>query len=122
MNQKVIDWFEVDENGYPTDDSIQRLEKQVFMPPYAGDFLINEFEIICDQIPCISLKYEETTNDFKEPVTRIYFSTGGWSGAEELIGTLLSHFWITHYHIQWNRGGHYIFEIPMGRGHRGKES
>jgi hypothetical protein len=47
-----------------------------------------------------------------EPIKRIRFSTGGWSGAESLIGFIQSRFDTSHFMQSWQRGGHYVFEIP----------
>lgn len=119
MNQEtkprelVISWFEVDEDGYPTDDSLKRLGSVNFEPPYAAQFLYEEFEQIVNQIPCASIWFVEGKDILDHPNTLIHFTTGGWSGAESLIGVLLSNFWIKHYHCMWKRGGLYVFDIPV---------
>jgi hypothetical protein len=110
--ERVIDWFEVDEDGYPTDESLKRLGETRFDPPYAAQFLYDEFEKIVNQIPCASIWFVEGKDILDHPNTLINFTTGGWSGAESLIGTLLNNFWIKHYHSMWKRGGLYVFDIP----------
>jgi hypothetical protein len=111
--EKVIDWFVVDEDGYPEDDSLARLATVNFEPPYAAQFLYEEFETIVGQIPCASIWFVEGKDILDHPNTLIHFTTGGWSGAEALIRVLLSNFWIKHYHCSWKRGGLYVFDIPV---------
>ncbi|HSW63860.1 MAG TPA: hypothetical protein VLH56_11235 [Dissulfurispiraceae bacterium] len=42
---------------------------------------------------------------------RLYISTGGWSGCEELISAV-NKFWWLMYWQRTERGGHYVFEGP----------
>lgn len=46
-----------------------------------------------------------------EPQRQWWFSTGGWSGNEEIIGALMANqtFWLLHW-VSSRRGGHYEFE------------
>lgn len=45
---------------------------------------------------------------------RLYLSTGGWSGNEDIIGAMEKNtvFWMTYW-VQSRRGGHFIFEDPL---------
>ena len=47
-----------------------------------------------------------------KPIIKLELHTGGWSGNEDIINALLKNqmFKILWYY-QWNRGGHYKFEI-----------
>lgn len=44
--------------------------------------------------------------------TKIYCSTGGWSGNEDIISALRNSIAYSLYWQQARRGGHYIFEFP----------
>lgn len=113
----MIPEMEIDEDGYPTQDSLNlwgSLGRFTINYPEARKVLIEDFLMWCDQIPCSSYRIEDALNKWtKKPLKRIYFSTGGWSGAEDLIEALLNQFWIKHYHTVWKRGGHFEFEVPV---------
>lgn len=105
-----IEW----EEGYPTDASLEAFGAVKDFPidwSVAGRFLRQELAK-CAEHCCASYEEEAATDLLGKPCTHLHFSTGGWSGAESLISALLGKFWIEHLHIQWNRGGHYIFEVP----------
>lgn len=64
-------------------------------------------------IACMHLDLDDDRDEWTdEPVKIIRFITGGWSGAEDLIGVMLGHFWIKHFHKEWKRGGLFVFEVP----------
>lgn len=49
-------------------------------------------------------------------IQKLELHTCGWSGNEEIIEALLSNIHLTHFrmsYVQWNRGGHYYFEIVV---------
>lgn len=102
------------EEGYPTDEGLAALRSHAFDPREAAQFLVHDFPAICAGISCCSVRVEDGKTITGAKAHRIAFSTGGWSGAEDLIGTMLSHFWIKHHHSKWQRGGHYEFEVPAG--------
>lgn len=113
---RVAEWFECDDDGYPEEASIKRLDawgaRPIGMEIWAAArFLAYDFPAISDQIACCRV---ETRDDPKEPekYLRVEFVTGGWSGAEDLIGSMLKHFWINHCHDKWERGGFFSFEVP----------
>lgn len=61
--------------------------------------------------PDFCIDYELAVDDCDDIVVRMYYSTGGWSGHEELISELEgTWFWMFCW-VQSRRGGHYIFEI-----------
>lgn len=100
------------EDGYPTDDGLVALRNHAFDPCDAARFLVYDFPDICKAISCCRAIVTDARSDIMgDPAKRIEFSTGGWSGAEELIGIMLNHFWIRHHHVKWERGGHYEFEV-----------
>ena len=50
----------------------------------------------------------------KRPVIFLELHTGGWSGNESLIYALLNNqMFKVMWYYQWNRGGHYRFEIDL---------
>lgn len=57
---------------------------------------------------------KDPIHDKKYPIIKLELHTGGWSGNELLIEALLQNqmFKIMWY-SQWNRGGHYRFEIDL---------
>lgn len=47
-----------------------------------------------------------------KPVIKLELHTGGWSGNEDIINALLKNqMFKMLWYYQWNRGGHFIFEI-----------
>ena len=117
VHQRPIEWFEC-EDGYPMDDSIERLQEHVsdmgrFGPREAADFMVRQLPIICNQISAMTLSVEDGKTDFGDPAWMIEYHTGGWSGAEDLIAAMQSSFWIQQMHTKWTRGGHFDFEVPF---------
>lgn len=107
------DW-EIDEDGYPTEATLARLKAHRFEPLEARQFMLETFPAICEQIPCCSCDVIDATCQWSgAPEKHVEFSTGGWSGAEDLIYTLLDHFWVKQLHWSWRRGGHFVFRIPL---------
>lgn len=103
-----IEW----EDGYPTDESLaafSAVDILAFGPAEGGETLRRELSRCAEE--CCASYDEAEAERYGKPVIRCGFSTGGWSGAEDVIEALLSKFWISHLHVQWNRGGHYIFEV-----------
>ena len=101
------------EDGYPVDAAIDALRNHEFSPGSAARFLVIDLPSIAEQISCMSVRISDATAEFgRGQVKAIEYHTGGWSGAEELINTMLSHFWIRHLHTKWERGGHFYFEVP----------
>jgi hypothetical protein len=50
------------------------------------------------------------------PVINLALHTGGWSGNEEIMDSLLKNMMFKiMFYSQWNRGGHYKFEIDPQR-------
>lgn len=104
----VIEW----EDGYPTDESLEAFRA---VPPVSFGVLEAETTLrrelaACAEHCCAS--YEEAeTEHFGRPVIECFFSTGGWSGAEAVIGALLQKFWIRYLHVSWRRGGHFVFQV-----------
>ncbi len=109
----VTDWFEC-EDGYPTDESIERLIKANLSRNDAARFLIEELPEIAKSIPYLSVEIQEGVDEtFKNrKIFVVEFHTLGWSGAEDLIGAMLRNFFIESFSASWKRGGHYYFKVP----------
>lgn len=111
----VIPEIEFDGEGYPTEDSIQKWEK-------LGKFDLNLREariFLRDMLPgydghlgCSKITSRKVSTLFGDRI-QVTFSTGGWSGAEDVIGVILKQFWIRYHHTMWQRGGLFIFEVPL---------
>lgn len=104
-----IEW----DDCYPTDDSLdafRRLPAMAFGPEEGAETLRRELAK-CAENCCARYEEREAVDVLDHPCIHIHFSTSGWSGAEDLLSVLLGKFWIRHHQYQWNRGGHYIFEV-----------
>lgn len=112
MGERVCDWFECDGEGYPEDDSLQKLMAFDMTPQQAARFVVYDFPEICEQISCCHCAVSDAEDWDGKPKKMVRFTTGGWSGAEDLIGAMLGHFWIKHLHFRWERGGLFEFEVP----------
>jgi len=111
----LIDSYDYDE-GYPAEawiDKFEALPMPAIGPAQAADFLVNRLPEIAKTISCMQVRIEDTKDEFRgNPMKRVEYITGGWSGAEDLIGAMLGQFWIKHYHSLWKRGGYFVFEVP----------
>lgn len=111
----LIDSYDADE-GYPSEDWIEKFEAlpmPAIGPTQAADFLVNQLPTIAKTISCMQVRIEDAIDDYdRKPMKRVEYITGGWSGAEDLIGAMLGQFWIKHYHSLWKRGGYFVFEVP----------
>lgn len=108
---RVATWFECDD-GYPTDESIERLSKSALGWREAESFLLDDLPEIKNGISCMSVDIEDAERHGR-PVKRITYVTGGWSGAEELMGAMLDNMTIKLLQTKWERGGLFEFEIPI---------
>ena len=104
-----IEW----KDCYPTEESITALSMvghTVGDIDEAARYLRQELAK-CAEHCCASYEEEPAIDIGGTPCLHLHFSTGGWSGAEDLMDELLDKFWIDYLMLQWNRGGHYIFEV-----------
>ncbi len=95
------------EEGYLTDEWLDALRTHKFDWTTAALFLVHDLPSLTNHISSCLAGVKKA-----RLAKRVEFHTGGWSGAEELIDTALSHFWVHHYHNKWQRGGHFYFEVP----------
>src|SRR5882757_3580913 len=90
------------EEGYPADswiDKFAALPPTAFDPDEAADFLLNQLLPISETISCMTVTISYAVDFIGNPVKRIEYITGGWSGAEALINVMLQQFWIEHLHV-----------------------
>lgn len=107
----IIEW----DDSYPTDQSLARAKNY-----WRGTGAVEWHEVEawlrktledCADNCVASYREEQALDVLDRPVTHIHFSTGGWSGAEEVIDLIEGNWVLSHRMLQWRRGGHYIFEI-----------
>lgn len=104
-------------DGYPTAECIAEIRKYRFGKggkDITFKNLIRLLDIIEENCRwydfCIGYEFGLDSFD-RNFVVKFYYSTGGWSGHEELIAELeQTWFWVFCWE-QSRRGGHYIFEI-----------
>ena len=105
-------------DGYPTKECIEFIRRFRFNSKDAMPLSLSSVESLlnCIEENCrwidFSIGYELGLDVCERNfVVKFYYSTGGWSGHEELIEELKkTWFWYFCWE-QSRRGGHYIFEI-----------
>lgn len=116
MTNPFPETLDVDDDGYPSDERIAQLRMADDMPN-AIRWLVETFPKLVESIPCGYVRVSEGVDDFDgAPITIISFSTGGWSGQEDLIGALEYGLIGRFYLWSWRRGGHYEFRLPIEPG------
>lgn len=105
-------------DGYPTKECLSFIRKYRLLRKKGVEWTLKNVEALLDTIeancrfPDFSIDYEIGLDVCdRDLVVKFYYSTGGWSGHEELIGELKqTWFWYLCWE-QSRRGGHYVFEI-----------
>lgn len=107
-SKQECEWL--DEDGYPTEDALELIEKWHFNDAKGWfDFIHNIWYMS-------SWRWgeKEDKHDFYEDrkVYRYNVSTAGWSGNEGIIRAMERNSMMWHLNwVQSRRGGHYIFEL-----------
>lgn len=107
--------LEWDENGYPTDaslDAFANFDGAVGFTKW-GPFVAN-LPSIMEGCPYsfVTSEWVEPHNDGNKELL-VSYHTRGWSGAEEIIDKILENTAINAlYYAKWERGGHYYFLVP----------
>ncbi len=88
-----------DENNYPTEEELALCES------------IQDYDVLMLHVSNI-WSYPDYVVE-KLDLYEWHLSTGGWSGNEDIIGSMKKNtmFWIFCW-VQSRRGGHYIFQTP----------
>lgn len=98
-----------DEHNYPTEETLETIKTWPW-GEYVGLVGFLE-EAVCK--PYGSVCVHESTGILNEPVLKVRFVTGGWSGNEDIIAALHANFgfWLTCWEST-TRGGLWTFEVP----------
>ena len=75
--------LDVDADGYPSDERIDQIRRATDIPT-AARWLVETFPRLVESIGCGSCEVRDGVNDFGRAIKVVAFSTGGWSGQEEL--------------------------------------
>lgn len=97
--------------GYPTEDELNKLKNWDGIKDPKG--LIDFLEEIWHWPELGFTKKKGRDQLFKKPCIKLYLSTGGWSGNEDIIKILQETFFWHLFWVNSHRGGHYEFEIPI---------
>jgi hypothetical protein len=107
------DTLEVDEDGYPDEKYIEQLRIADDMPN-AATWLIETFPLLVNSIPCGYVDVRDGLDELQCPIKIITYSTGGWSGQEDLINAVCQNQICDLFYLwSWRRGGHYEFRISL---------
>ena len=98
----------LDSEGYPTQHALETIEKWDYMDPYG---LIDFLEPIW-WAPDWGIKKSDGVDICNRPVLKFELHTGGWSGNEDIVRSLIKNYFWGFYWQMSKRGGHYYFEIP----------
>lgn len=106
----VIEW---DDEGYPTDESLKRLEEAIENGPFPERE--KYFYAALGENIYINLYPPKTKVEVRgEPTDVIQYHTNGWSGNEAIINTLSKSFLFDFLLERYDKGGHYYFQAPKG--------
>jgi hypothetical protein len=105
----------IDEDGYPTEEVLEIVEKWHWDDIPGWFKFINSIWHLSDWCWKEEDEPHEWSANLKQYKDRIvhrhYVSTGGWSGNESIIGAMQRNDMMWHLNwVQSRRGGHYIFE------------
>jgi len=104
----------MDSEGYPEEHELDLIEKW----DYRDVFNLLEYvkERWCYN-DCFRTKWEKDRLQHKYHVLSLELHTGGWSGNEDIINSLMRNGMFAIWHTKWEVGGHWYFEInPKGVG------
>jgi len=99
-----------DIEGYPTKSELKTIEEWKYGQSVQD--LIEHIKSIWWK-PDWGFRLKNGRDRDGERVKRLFLSTGGWSGNEDIVECLAgTDFWALYWECSY-RGGHYIFEIPQ---------
>jgi hypothetical protein len=100
----------MDKDGYPEEKELKLIQK------WNVHDVMNLIDYIEERwwMPDWGFKKEWGRDYSNDNTLYLELHTGGWSGNESIIHALLKNtFFNIMFYSQWNRGGHYKFEINM---------
>jgi hypothetical protein len=100
------------DDGYPEDEEFGYFDDTKLSFHGAASWLLAELPRAADNMPCFCAVKDGVDSFWEKPVKVIAFSTGGWSGAEAIIRLIERRYDMSHFMLSWQRGGHYVFELP----------
>lgn len=109
----MSDWqIEWDDDGYPTEESLERFSSAPLDFMKAARFVVEEIGG-CENTYARAEVYDGKSGITGAPVKKVVFATIGWSGNEELIHAAIMRLDVNHFLRQWNAGGLWQFEVPF---------
>ena len=109
--QEILDDADfVDDDGYPTENALEAIEKWHWDDARGWFKFIEGIWYFHDW----GWREEDEPHDWEKDkiVHRYYVSTAGWSGNESIIRAMQNNDMMWHLNwVQSRRGGHYIFEL-----------
>lgn len=107
----IIEW----DDQYPTEESVAALRAWFEADPHillVNDFILSLPEQMkhCTYARCWFEDVPAEELGVMENSIRVHFATGGWSGAEDVIGAFWDTWEAQMYATMWRRGGLYVFE------------
>lgn len=105
----IIEWTE---DGYPTEESLQELEKSIENSLKTKDFQ-KAFKIFYGALKenCFDCCGEEQVEVRGEILDVWGYHTEGWSGNEIIINTLKKSWLFDFFLERYDKGGHYYFTL-----------
>jgi hypothetical protein len=111
----MTDWPEIEyAECYPVDEDFADFTatEPALSFKNAGEWILRELPRASEHM-CCSCRITRGRDILGKPVHRITFSTGGWSGAESIIGLINRRIDLRRHMLSWRRGGHYVFEVAV---------
>jgi hypothetical protein len=93
--------LQLDSEGYPTEESLNEIES----------FEVTDKDTAMELVNAIEEIWWKPSFGWHWRRGKLYLSTGGWSGNEDIINALSKNFFWTFFWKKSRRGGHYIFDI-----------
>ena len=105
---KIIVW---DDDGYPTEESLERLGKILNGDDYEKAY--EAFWSALKENTYGNMMYGHTKVEVRGEIKEVWqYHTGGWSGNESIIRVLQD---TVYWHLvldRYDAGGHYYFKLP----------
>ncbi len=102
----------LDDDGYPTEEWLQYL--RTYQPKDSGQLIRFIKDYLIPGWWMSERQAQLTKRD--DGSYGLSLHTGGWSGNEDTIHTIMSNVWLTQAYMKytmWKTGGHFFFEIPI---------